>query len=207
MSRPAHRRGFSLIELMVVLGIVLILIGLLMPALSRSRAQAQSVQCRNQLRQVGLALLDYAQNNAGEVAPRENWSMQEKLWPEIVLGEVRPAIVLCPTAVEGEWLSYQLSAWLWAARSGGVRYGTHHMIPTDEIVVAGENEPGSNNDFSPFGYGGDFVTYDPDRHGPHLGSNYLFMDFHVSNELPILKEGYPDRWFVPLPGEQIRPTP
>jgi prepilin-type N-terminal cleavage/methylation domain-containing protein/prepilin-type processing-associated H-X9-DG protein len=207
MTTPRLGRGFTLVELMVVLGIILVLIGLLMPAVSNSRQQARSVQCRNQLRQIGMAILEYAQNNAGVVVPMEEWSMDQKSWPEIILGQKRPAIVMCPTAVDGEWLSYQLSAWLWESRSGGIGFGSHHTIPTDEIVVAGENEPGSNNEYSPFGYGGGYVTYDPDRHGLRFGSNYLFLDFHVSNELPLLKENYPDRWFVPLPGEILSGAP
>src|SRR5687768_13096206 len=59
LSQPV-RRGFSLVELLVVIGVIAILIALLMPALVRAREQAKSVQCQSNLRQVGVMLMIYA---------------------------------------------------------------------------------------------------------------------------------------------------
>ena len=53
------RRGFSLIELLVVIGILALLIALLLPALQESRSVARKVDCQSRLRQMGLALLLY----------------------------------------------------------------------------------------------------------------------------------------------------
>ena len=67
-----RRRGFTLIELLVVILIISILIAMLIPAVQAARQTAQRVQCSNNLKQIGLALLQY-HDGANSLPPAAIW--------------------------------------------------------------------------------------------------------------------------------------
>lgn len=77
---PLSRRGFTLVELLVVISIIALLISVLLPALTRARAAADTVKCLSNMRQLGMALTMFSNQRGGylpaawaNVGPMVRW--------------------------------------------------------------------------------------------------------------------------------------
>ncbi len=84
VRHPTRRQGFTLVELLVVIGIIALLISILMPALTKARNQALLVKCSNQGRQIYLACSMFAADNKGHlprpaIGPADNNPDAEKV--------------------------------------------------------------------------------------------------------------------------------
>ena len=92
---PRRRPGFTLIELLVVIAIIAILIALLLPAVQAAREAARRAHCRNNLRQMGLAIATY--HDAGGQFPPGGW----RIGPNKTLVNLAWSALILPGVEQG----------------------------------------------------------------------------------------------------------
>ena len=157
------KSGFTLIELLVVIAIIAILAAILMPALSQARGRASATTCTNNLKALGLAVHNYADDFNGIVLPRRAWKDDNNraiwgfvLWKNKYLGIQS---LKCPVAYDYMMKAtssnpnqYHKAAWSKGDFTGATSatyytsYGINyhfiydaHDAPAKELVVTMQN--------------------------------------------------------------------
>lgn len=202
LDRPYGLRGFTLIEILVVISIISVLIGISIPALSKARENAKRTRCLSNVRQLQIALQMYADTHDGRVPSRDY--DQGAVWVESMESSYRDRKLLrCPSDHRDTEHSYLLNGFIdyfvvhsfngnWdeffgAYKSGGFAGIKLSNIPKPaQTITLGEKRADSEGDaymdIWPPQYGSDHLT--EVAHGKHRiggeerngGSNYAFAD-------------------------------
>ena len=191
------QKGFTLIELLVVIAIIAVLMAILMPALNRAREQGKRAACLNNMKQLALAWIMYADDNDDKIVNGCYSVYKEPLWvgedwntdnPEEQIEAIKDGalypycknvkIYKCPTGERGEMRTYSIFGAMNGVDDGGGTVLKNRMQirrPGSRAVFIDEGR------ISPGSYTVSYIQEEwwdipPIRHGD--GTNLSFADGH-----------------------------
>lgn len=177
------KRGFTLIELLVVIAIIAILAAILFPVFTSAKQSARNAQCASNLRQIGLAMSRYADDNNGRLCTYYDANSNVTWWSAVYRYSKSSKIWACPSAKPNIGWGYGYNYWyLDFAYVSSVRSPSKMVLVCD----AGADTKGIDYGWSQLAVvpPSVFSTYANSWPAPRHDNmiKVLWLDGHVSSE-------------------------
>lgn len=197
MRNIGKSAGFTLVEVLVVIAVIAILAALLLPVLSASQQRASTTQCLSNVRQIGLAMIQYA-DDSKSLLPESGgtilWNQkdpetQDYSWSQQIYSYTKNTNVYhCPSDLQGYFsyfngarAAYVVANDFASVDTKQVRFPASQVMSGDTLWTTAEIADADKDDYSLNCVGGP-VNGTPwvgwQRH--HNGQNVLFIDDHAN---------------------------
>jgi prepilin-type N-terminal cleavage/methylation domain-containing protein/prepilin-type processing-associated H-X9-DG protein len=198
--RSKNKNAFTLVELLVVIGIIALLIGILLPALNKARASADMTACASNLRQLGQSCFEYQSENAGYFPPAWTYCARGAAGPDLTNTRapslygllnlpVASMVRCCPTVLNSmpqtsvktviDPTNLGLFTYKYSSVVGGVTTGNYlnalnaAPLPTVGFPILAPAPTGYNQ----FGDTGSVWWSQPLKRVPYASDTVLFADY------------------------------